>query len=220
MYFDNKLKTKKNKTQLPDVGDKGGQFVIQGGDGTKTFLNDWIELDKSSGRVTFFDVDKYLLFVATQTALKSAPAFDSMGVDGAEASAENNVFGTANIDTLNFTEYSWNKNPSNDEKWETSQIAQQVSERVELINPMNYINNPQTDTAGYWYVRHGTRDRDTAFTAPINLYYKLLADKNEDGDVKGINFKLAWDKPHAGNYDPFEVFAWVKYIVRAAEDSK
>jgi hypothetical protein len=184
----------------------------------QSFPNDWIELDKSTGKVTFFDIDKYLFFVAMQAALKSAPAFDCLGVEGADASAENNVFGTADIDTLNFTEYSWNKNLTNSKKWGISQVAKQVAERVELINPMNYIDNPKADTTAYWYVRHGTRDRDTAFTVPINLYYKLLADKNRDGDVREINFKLAWDKPHAGNYDQLEVLAWIKSIVATAEN--
>jgi hypothetical protein len=81
--------------------------------------------------------------VASQSALKSAPAFDSLGVDDASASAENEVFGTADINSLNYTEYSWGKNPDNTKlgAWETSRIAKEVAERVALINPMNYIDS-------------------------------------------------------------------------------
>jgi hypothetical protein len=83
--------------------------------------------------------------------------------------------------------------------------------QVKLINPMAYIGNGAS-TAPYWYVRHGTRDRDTAFTVSINLSRALAADSN----VKDLNYRLAWNQPHAGNYDVPEAMAWIDATLKAA----
>lgn len=32
----------------------------------------------------------------------------------------------------------------------------------------------QSDKAQHWYIRHGARDRDTAFQVPVNLATKLM----------------------------------------------
>ena len=68
------------------------------------------------------------------------------------------------------------------------------------------------DTAPYWYVRHGTRDRDTAFTVSINLARALQADTG----VQEVNYRLAWNQPHAGNYDVPEAMAWIAQVLKAA----
>lgn len=76
---------------------------------------------------------------------------------------------------------------------------------------MRYIGTTAT-TAPHWYVRHGTRDRDTAFTVSINLSRALAADT----DVLDLNYRLAWDQPHAGNYDVPEAMAWVARTLASA----
>lgn len=60
--------------------------------------------------ITDLDMPSYLNYVANKTALKSAPAFDALGVAGDEASGENDEFGDAQNNPANFTEYSAAKN--------------------------------------------------------------------------------------------------------------
>jgi hypothetical protein len=86
-----------------------------------------------------------------------------------------------------------------------------VLTQVRLINPMAYIGSAAS-RAPYWYVRHGTRDRDTAFTVSVNLSRALAA------DARGadLNYRLAWNQPHAGNYDVPEAMAWIAQTLKAA----
>ena len=60
--------------------------------------------------ITNLDMTKYLNYVANKTPLKSAPAFDALGVAGNEASGENDEFGDVNNTPANFTDYSAGKN--------------------------------------------------------------------------------------------------------------
>ncbi|GGN97338.1 hypothetical protein GCM10010112_89490 [Actinoplanes lobatus] len=84
---------------------------------------------------------------------------------------------------------------------------------MHLIDPMDFIG-ASADTAPYWYVRNGTRDRDTAFTVSINPDRALTADRQ----VKDVNFRLAWNQPHAGNYDVPEARSWIATVVSKSSD--
>jgi alkylhydroperoxidase family enzyme len=63
-------------------------------------------------------------------------------------------------------------------------------------------------------VRNGTRDRDTSFIVSINLDRALAADK----DVKDLDYLMAWNQPHSGNYDVPEAMAWIAKVVAKAGD--
>ena len=143
---------------------------------------------------------KYLDYVVSTQPLKGVPAFDSYGVDGAAASGENGLFGDDAGSDANFT------------PWAATQTGRHLSpaleERVRLMNPMNYIGDPKASTAPHWYIRHGARDRDTAFPVIINLATKL------ENAGKEVNFKLPWNRPHSGDYALGELFAWIRSIVR------
>ena len=54
--------------------------------------------------------------------------------------------------------------------------------------------------------RHGARDRDTAFPIPLNLAL-LLQNNGQD-----VNYLLAWNRPHSGDYALDELFNWIKQI--------
>jgi len=189
---------------------------------TRTYVNDWIAVDNGAKKVTSLDMEKYLKFVATQATLKTTPAFDQTGLAITGAAGESNMFGAATQIYSNFTEYSWDNNDVAGDgigyqdtglSWSqyTALPATAVSAQVKLINPMAYIGTGSA-TAPYWYVRHGTRDRDTSLTVSLNLSRALAA----DAKVQDLNYRLAWDQPHAGNYDVPEAMAWIAQTLKAA----
>ncbi|MFF1920284.1 subtype B tannase [Streptomyces sp. NPDC058221] len=208
----------------------GGTFEIRsGGPGspptTKSYVNDWIDVDNAGDKVLSVDMEKYLAFVVAQAALKTTPAFDAVGVNGNTTSGtETNLFGPPDQKYLNYTEYSWNHNDVAGDgsgiddtglTWDqyTAKKTTTVDDQVRLINPMDFVGT-RADTAPNWYVRAGTRDRDTAFTVSLNLDRALAADKQ----VKNLDYRLAWNQPHAGNYDVPEAMAWIAEAVRKAGD--
>lgn len=144
------------------------------------------------------DMDKYLNYVVSTQPLKTAPAFDTQGVLGQAASGENEVFGDKTGTSVNFTAYSAGKNGV--------QLQPEVLKNVALFNPMNFVDDARAKVALHWYIRHGARDRDTAFPVPLNFALKL---KNAG---KNVNFLLAWNRPHSGDYALDELFEWITAI--------
>lgn len=189
---------------------------------TRTYVNDWISVDNSAKKVVSLDMEKYLKFVAIQSTLKTTPAFDQTGLTVTGSAGESNMFGTGTQIYSNFTEYSWDNNDVagdgigyKDTGYSWTQYSTLASTKlltqVRLINPMAYIGGTSS-TSPYWYVRAGTRDRDTAFTVSLNLSRALAA----DAKVQDLNYRLAWDQPHAGNYDVPEAMAWIAQTLKAA----
>lgn len=144
------------------------------------------------------DMDKYLNYVVSTQPLKTAPAFDTQGVVGQRASGENEEFGDSKGSSVNFTDYSAAKT--------STAVTPEIAANVALLSPMNFIGDGVTDVAPHWYIRHGARDRDTAFPVPINLALKLL------NAGKDVNFLLAWNRPHSGDYALDELFDWIKSL--------
>ena len=153
------------------------------------------------------DMPTYLAYVASTQPLKTSPAFDTKSVCGQSASGENEEFGDATGSSVNFTPYSQQRVlhecdclPMSDS------LRDAIAQNVRLMNPMSFIPDPQTTVAPHWYIRHGARDRDTAFPIPLNL--ALLLQNNG----KDVNFLLAWNRPHSGDYALDELFNWIKQI--------
>lgn len=144
------------------------------------------------------DMDQYLNYVVSTQPLKTAPAFDTQGVAGQRASGENEEFGDSKGSSVNFTDYSAAKTGT--------VVTPAVAANVTLLNPMNFIGDGVTDVAPHWYIRHGARDRDTAFPVPVNLALKL------QNAGKDVNFLLAWNRPHSGDYALDELFQWIKSL--------
>ena len=150
--------------------------------------------------ITGLDMDKYLNYIVSTQALKGVPAFDSYNVDGAPASGENGEFGNEQGSDVNFTEWAATKTGST--------LSEEVKENVRLLNPMYFIGDESTSVAPHWYIRHGARDRDTAFPIVINLATKL------HNAGKNVNFKLPWNRPHSGDYALNELFSWIAEITK------
>ncbi len=149
--------------------------------------------------VTGLDLDRYLSYVASVTALKTPPAFDQMGVLIAAPSPENNVFGNEKGEAANFTVFSLRHRTGNPE----AELSEDMRRRVALMNPMDFIGSQGADVAENWYIRHGAKDRDTSFLVPVNLATKL------ENAGKNVDFFLPWNRPHSGDYNLDDLFRWI-----------
>lgn len=148
--------------------------------------------------ITDLDMPTYLNYVVSTQPLKGVPSFDSQGVLGSRASGENEEFGDSTGSSVNFTEYGAAANGV--------VITDEIRHNVFLMNPMHFVGNPKATNAPHWYVRHGARDRDTSFPVPVAFAIKL---ENAGLDV---DFLLAWNRPHSGDYALDEVFDWIRQI--------
>lgn len=197
-------------TPVPNFGEN---FVSS----KATLVNDWLKHDGS--KVTEIDYQKFLNYVAANQALKTVVAFDAVGVNGNTAiSGETNLFGDSQNEYNNFTQWSWDHNSKTADgsgqddtglNWENylnsnSSTANLLKDQLKMVNPIAYLNTT-TDTAPYWYIRHGMLDRDTSFAMQMILYYAVT----NDSKVKDTNFKLPYLTGHAGNYDVQEAFKWI-----------
>ena len=182
----------------------GGQAPINGGVGMPVGGGHTMGMAasrKSVGEyVTDVDMKKYLNYIVSTQPLKSVPAFDSYNVDGAAASGENGEFGDAQGSNVNFTEWAAAK--------AGTAITDDIRQNAYLLNPMNFIGTDKAKVAPHWYIRHGARDRDTAFPIPVNLALKL------QNSGKDVNFKLPWNRPHSGDYALDELFQWLNGVVK------
>lgn len=148
--------------------------------------------------VVDFNLDHYLDYVVSTIALKTPPAFDSQGVAGGKASGENEEFGNERGSSINFTDFSLQQATGNN----NAHVDAATTQMVRMMNPMYYIGTKGATIAPHWYIRHGARDRDTAFPVPVCLALKL---QNNGYDV---DLFLPWNRPHMGDYSLNELFQW------------
>lgn len=150
--------------------------------------------------ITDLDMQKYLNYVVSTQALKGVPAFDSQIEGINNGSGENEVFGDGTGSSVNFTDFTAQKN--------NTMLTDAIRQNVRLMNPMSFIGDGKTTIAPHWYIRHGARDRDTAFPIPVNFATKL------QNAGKDVDFLLAWNRPHSGDYALDELFQWIAKITK------
>ena len=148
---------------------------------------EWLSV--KDGKITGADLSKYAVWA---TRMKAAPAFDSLNMK----SYENNEF-----DDKHFTEYSFRHSTAD-------KPALADSEKIYIMNPLNFIGKEGVNTAKHWRIRHGVKDRDTSLAVPAILALKLR-DAGYDADVAAV-----WNVPHDGNYDISELFEWIDSICK------
>lgn len=154
--------------------------------------------------VTDLDIDTYLTYVASQTPLKTPPAFDQMGVIIDTPSPENKVFGNDRGEAANFTDFSLRHRLHSS----SAKLGKEMVDRVAIMNPMNYIGTDKSTVSPNWYIRHGAKDRDTSFLVPLNLATKLM------NAGKNVNFALPWNRPHSGDYNLDDLFNWISNTLK------
>lgn len=145
------------------------------------------------GKVTAMDWDAYVRDI---TRMKTAPAFDALDL----GSGENDLFGSAVTERRHFAAYGKEHSTCDGE------MAEPVV--VKMLSPMDYIADEQADTARYFRIRHGERDRDTSLAISVILTLALRAAGCE------VDYHSPWDTPHAGDYDLEELFAWIDRICK------
>lgn len=152
----------------------------------------WITVD--GGKVVDLDFPAYLLHAGR---MKLPPAFDALDL----SSGENSLFGTSTEDARHFTAYSAARSAS-----PGSGPADPAL--VRMMNPMSYIGAGGAKSAAYWRIRHGTMDKDTSLAVSVILATGLRS------EGYSVDFALPWDRPHSGDYDLPELFAWIDGIAR------
>lgn len=204
------------KAAIEEVGIDQMKKDMEGDGSVKTT---WLTLNEDK---TFeYNYQNHLLYVAKTTELKAAPAFSNLGLE-LEARNEDSLFGTKENAYCAFVSYSWNNDKVKgngcgkddtgltwDEFMQTDE-GKAVALQIKMASPIEYLlSDSDGDSAPYWYVRHGMIDRDISFTSQTILYYAML----NDSSIKEINFSFDWLRPHSGQYDIQEAFAWVDSIL-------
>ena len=208
---------------VPDLGE---DWEFEQRDGSILVVtNDWLDVDNETNEVVSIDYDKYLAFVTTTAALKTAPAFENYGTPLQYRMNESDLSGDATTEYSHWLGWSWENDNIADNgvgmddtgltavQFMQSEAGRAVVHQMEMVNPMPYLLDDEGDSAPYWYVRHGIRDRDTSFAVEAALFYAI----QNDSTVKGANYGLAYMQPHGGNYDVQEAYGWLAEVLAEAE---
>jgi hypothetical protein len=219
-----------NGETVPDLGETwtfAGRSFPGGPPAEDTVVtNDWLDVDNDAGTVVSIDYGKYLEFVCTTAKLKTAPAFENYGTSLQYFMNESNLSGDETTEYNHWLGWSWENDviPDNAVGLDDTDLSfgefmgtaagQAVAHQMKMINPMPYLLSAEEgDSAPYWYVRHGIRDRDTSFAVEAALFYAI----QNDSTVQDANYALAYMQPHGGNYDVQEAYGWLAGALAEAE---
>jgi hypothetical protein len=209
---------------VPDLGESW-TFYDRYGNPLPPVTNDWLDVDNEADAVVSIDYGKYLEFVVKTAKLKTAPAFENFGTPLQYRMNESNLSGDETTVYNHWLGWSWENDiiPDNGvglddtgltfDQFMQTKAGRAVVHQMEMINPMPYLLSDEGDSAPYWYVRHGIRDRDTSFAVEAALFYAI----QNDPTVKDANYALAYMQPHGGNYDVQEAYGWLAEVLAAAE---
>ena len=180
--------------------------------------NGWVVFN-ADGTFTY-DLDKHLAYLARYTTLKVAPAFSNTGLYG-NAQSEDTLFGSETDPYSPFNAWSWDHDAQTNQvgrddtglSWEDflqTEDGRRLALQVKMASAIDYLIEGKSDTAPFWYVRHGMDDRDTSFAVEATLF---AAVKNS-AKVTDANVGFAWLRPHSGDYDVPEAYTWLKDILK------
>jgi len=210
-----------NGEYIPELGE---DWAFEQRDGSILYVtNDWLDVDNAAQTVNSIHYGKYLEFVVKTAALKTAPAFENYGTPLQYRMNESDLSGDEKTEYSHWLGWSWehdviadngvgldDTNLSFDTFMKTA-AGQAVVHQMKMINPMPYLISDEGDSAPYWYVRHGMRDRDTSFAVEVALFYAL----QNDPTVLDANYGLAYMQPHCAGHDAQEAYGWLAGVLSA-----
>lgn len=160
-------------------------------DARKTYLADrpWLHWDGAYVQFSFEDFCNY------SGRMKGLPACDSFDL----SSAENGLFGDEAADRVHFTLFSLRHTTGDP----TAVLSPSLDARVRLMDPMRALRAGCPGAAHHWWLRCGSLERGASLSVLTNL--ATLAE-NLGMDV---NYRYYWDRGHAVDDDPAELFAWM-----------
>lgn len=150
----------------------------------------WITI--SDGKVVDLDFEQYKVYLGR---MKTPGAFDAITL----TTAENQLFGTEEIEFQHFTQYAMDHSAVNGTMADANLIN--------MMNAMNYVSS--NGSSKFWRIRAGTKDSDTSGAISAILALKL------QNSGRQVDYSLPWDVPHSGDYDLPELFAWINSICKA-----
>lgn len=205
--------------------DRYGRDVYVGGTPlSDDWQTNWVTYSEDGKKIIDIDMDGYLYYVALGEALKNAPAFTNQGTVEALMN-ENNLFGAEKEEYGFLTEVVWNLEAEGGILHEAYGTWGKYMEKngdllalqTRMVDSIAYLaDDSDGDSAGYWWVRHGSNDRDTGFANQTLLYYALMNDKTIDT----LDFKFAFGKVHQGSYDLDEVVAFIDASMKDADEKE
>ncbi len=178
---------------------------------------DWLVINDDG---TFkYDYEKHVYWVGTQSIFKAPSAFSNVGMTAWKGNMnEDNLFGTTADEYSPFNEYSWNNDDTTnavgaddtDMSWDefmATEEGEYLALQAKMTNGIAYLldGEGESKSAAHWYVRYGMADRDSSFAVEAVLNAAMEADKT----IENKSFEFAWLKPHSGNYDVNEAYAWL-----------
>ena len=187
-------------------------------DGNPRENNGWLGFDPD-GKVRY-DFDKHLCYVAKYTALKPAPAFSNKSLLGAPVN-EDSLFGSPLQEYSPFNRYSWNHDAKTNGvgmddtglDWDSfllTEDGQRLLMQLKMSSAVDYLLEGKSDTAPYWYVRHGMDDRDTSFAVEALLFASIW----NNAHVRDANVRFEFLQYHNGDYDIPEAYGWLESVLR------
>lgn len=122
-----------------------------------TYLTDnpWISWNNEKASFTFTD------YLTHMGRMKGIPAFDDFSLQQPEPQ----LFGDSLINACHFTNFSLKQVSENQQ----ASLSPELKKRVQLMNPMYFLQKKNQSTAKYWWLRNGTIDNHTSQTVMINL---------------------------------------------------
>ena len=139
-----------------------------------------------------FDWAGFVAHIGTRK--KTLPAFDGFDLE----TGENNLFGQGTEQARPFTAFA--------AAHKGRELAADIPQKLQLMNPMGFLQAKHAGRARHWWLRTGAADTDTSLTILSNL----AASAAVLGDA--VNLRYYWDAGHGANEDAEAFIDWMKTL--------
>ena len=171
----------------------------------------WLSWDGCSAHIT--GLDDYVR--NHRRRMKPCTSFDTLPCN----SGENHLFGNAREDYVHFSPAIGDAIAAIADRFPEeaarylhsfqSCMNPELSEKLRLMNPMAYIEEPKGKKASFFRIRVGACDADTSFSIAAVLALKL-----QNAGMEFVDDAQVWDQPHCQADYPGELTAWIHEITK------